>query len=352
MMPLHRDIHWLGRQWAVTGHGLQLINQKQMGYYDIEAARLWDARVTEVQSKAWIDRPDFDKALEIARGKFAQLAPADLPPPPAPIASPPPPVRATPPAAPRAPLDATSVPSIEELLARLKSKSAATAPGEALAPVPPKPEPLGVEPRKVEPARSELPQAASVAPEASRAESRALQAPKAESLTTAPAKADPITADPIKSELPTSELPKPPKPEPRQTAPIALEPARPEARRVEPPKVEAPKVEDPKVEALKSEAPKVEAKPEPAKPEPAKPEPPRSEAVASRGLGAELRQTPRVKVPEAPRPTPVIAVVRRPARAAWPVFERKIAGSARFVRPWRVTSARWRGPSPGLPPRP
>ncbi|MCP3412679.1 hypothetical protein NLM16_01030 [Bradyrhizobium brasilense] len=310
-MPLHRDIHWLGRQWAVTGHGLQLINQKQMGYYDIEAARLWDARVTEVQSKAWIDRPDFDKALEIARGKFAQLAPADLPPPPAPIASPPPPVRATPPAAPRAPLDATSVPSIEELLARLKSKSAATAPvakpGEAVAPVPPKPEPLRDEPR-------------------------AFEAPKTESLATAPAKADSITADPVKSELPTSELPKPPKPEPRQTAPIALEPARPEARRVEPPKVEAPKVE--------------------AKPEPAKPEPPRSEAVASRGLGAELRQTPRVKVPEAPRPTPVIAVVRRPARAAWPVFERKIAGSARFVRPWRVTSARWRGPSPGLPPRP
>ena len=66
-MPLHRDIHWLGRQWAVTGHGLQLINQKQMGYYDIEAARLWEARVSEVQSKAWIDRPDFDKALEIAR---------------------------------------------------------------------------------------------------------------------------------------------------------------------------------------------------------------------------------------------------------------------------------------------
>ncbi|MBR1162534.1 hypothetical protein [Bradyrhizobium elkanii] len=340
-MPLHRDIHWLGRQWAVTGHGLQLINQKQMGYYDIEAARLWEARVTEVQSKAWIDRPDFDKALEIARGKFAQLAPADLPPPPAPIASPPPPVRATPPAAPRAPLDATSVPSIEELLARLKSKSVATAPvakpAEALAPVPPKPELLRVEPRKVEPARSELPQAASVAPEPSKAEPRAFEAPKAESLTTAPAKADSITADPIKSELPTSELPKPPMPEPRQTAP-ALEPAKSEARRVEPPKVEAPKSE-----ASKSEAPK---------PEPAKPEPPRSEAVTSRGGGAELRQAPRVKMPEAPQPAPVVAVVRRQARPAWPVFERKIAGSARFVRPWRVTSARWHGLSPGLPPRP
>ena len=49
-MPLHRDIHWLGRQWAVTGHGLQLINQKQMGYYDIEAARLWEARVRDRKS--------------------------------------------------------------------------------------------------------------------------------------------------------------------------------------------------------------------------------------------------------------------------------------------------------------
>lgn len=325
-MPLHRDIHWLGRQWAVTGHGLQLINQKQMGYYDIEAARLWDARVTEVQSKAWIDRPDFDKALEIARGKFAQMAPADLPPP-APIASPPPPVRATPPAAPRAPLDATSVPSIEELLARLKSKSAATTPvakpAEALAPVPPKPEP-------------------------SRAEPCAFEAPKAETLTTAPAKADSITADSIKSEPPTSEFPKPPKPEPRQAAPIAPEPARPEARKVEPPKVEALRSEAPKSEAPKSEASKAEA----PRPEPAKPEPPRSEAVTSRGGGAELRQAPRVKIPEAPQPAPVVAVVRRQARPAWPVFERKISGSARFVRPWRVTSARWHGPSPGLPPRP
>ena len=160
-MPLHRDIHWLGRQWAVTGHGLQLINQKQMGYYDIEAARLWQARVTEVQTKAWIDRPDFDKALEIARGKFGHLAPADLPPPAA-VAPPPPPVRARPPVAPRTPLDAESVPSIEELLARLKSKSVAVAPvakpaEEAPAPPPkpelPKLETPKLEPRKFEPVR-------------------------------------------------------------------------------------------------------------------------------------------------------------------------------------------------------
>ena len=30
-MALHRDIHWIGRQWAVTGHGMQLIDQKLKG---------------------------------------------------------------------------------------------------------------------------------------------------------------------------------------------------------------------------------------------------------------------------------------------------------------------------------
>lgn len=244
-MPLHRDIHWLGRQWAVTGHGLQLINQKQMGYYDIEAAHLWEARVIEVQSKAWIDRPDFDKALEIARARFVHMAPADLPPPAA-IASPPPPVRATPPTAPRAPVEVTSVPTIEELLARLKSKSAASAPSarpvEAPALAPPRPEPP-----KPEPAKREAPAPGSPGPE------------------------------PLRSEPPESE-------------------------------------------ALKSEARRA------ASANPATPAPP---------SGA-----------------PVVVVVRRPDRPAWPVFDRKIAGSARFVSPWRVTSARWHGPLAGLPPRP
>ncbi|WP_076859892.1 hypothetical protein [Bradyrhizobium mercantei] len=342
-MPLHRDIHWLGRQWAVTGHGLQLINQKQMGYYDIEAARLWEARVTEVQTKAWIDRPDFDKALEIARGKFAQLAPADLPP--SALAPPAPPVRTPPPAAPRAPLDATSVPSIEELLARLKSKSAAPAPGadpaEIPAAAPPRPEPPDLEPSKVDRVAPELPEAASVAPEPPKPEPLAFAAPT-EPVTIAPAKTDLIKTDPIRSELSKPELPKPPEPEIRQTAPNAPEARRPEARRAEPPKVEAPEVAVFKPAALK---------PEPAKPEPAKPEPPRSEAVMSRVVRAEVRQATPVKKTEVPRPAPLITVVRQPAKPAWPVFERKIAGSGRFVRPWRVTSARWHGPSPGLPPR-
>ncbi|MGY3445716.1 hypothetical protein [Bradyrhizobium sp. USDA 4473] len=318
-MPLHRDIHWLGKQWAVTGHGLQLINQKQMGYYDIEAARLWDARVVEVQSKAWIDRPDFDKALEIARGKFAQLAPTDLPPSAMVAPPPPPPIRATPAAAPRAPLDAASVPSIEELLARLKSRSAAAAPS----------------------ARPDEPPAP-VAP--------------------APPKAEPLQAEATRSELPKSEPPESGKPELRQSAPLTPEAPVPEARKVAPPKVEQPKPP---------------AKPEPAKPEPAKaestyreapkPSPPkleplRSEASKSEAPEAvaaeleapksELRPAAPVKKPDVPPLAPAITVVRRFVRPAWPVFERKIAGSGKFVRPWRVTSTRWHGPSSSLPRRP
>ena len=37
-MALHRDIHWIGRQWAVTGHGMQLIDQKLQGFFDIAIA--------------------------------------------------------------------------------------------------------------------------------------------------------------------------------------------------------------------------------------------------------------------------------------------------------------------------
>ena len=35
-MALHRDIYWVGRQWAVTGYGMQACNQKQKGQFDIE----------------------------------------------------------------------------------------------------------------------------------------------------------------------------------------------------------------------------------------------------------------------------------------------------------------------------
>jgi hypothetical protein len=70
-MPLHRDIHWIGRQWAVTGHGMQLIDQKLKGFFDIEASRLWEEALVEtMRGKEWLNVADFDKGLEVARKRF------------------------------------------------------------------------------------------------------------------------------------------------------------------------------------------------------------------------------------------------------------------------------------------
>ena len=35
-MALHRDIYWVGRQWAVTGFGVQAVDQRLKGTFDIE----------------------------------------------------------------------------------------------------------------------------------------------------------------------------------------------------------------------------------------------------------------------------------------------------------------------------
>ena len=183
-MPLHRDIHWLGRQWAVTGHGLQLINQKQMGYYDIEVARLWEPGVIEaMRSKAWINRADFDKAVEVARIRFSQTAPAGAPQVRRAISRPSP---AAQPAT-RAPVEPTAGPAIEELLARLKSRSSALTPSakpvetppvappraerlapESATPSPPEPGPIKPEPPKPEPPKPESPETVPAAPAASK----------------------------------------------------------------------------------------------------------------------------------------------------------------------------------------
>ena len=70
-MPLHRDIHWIGRQWAVTGLGMQLIDQKLKGFFDIEASRLWEEALIETtRAKEWLNVADFDKGLEVARNRF------------------------------------------------------------------------------------------------------------------------------------------------------------------------------------------------------------------------------------------------------------------------------------------
>lgn len=109
LMALHRDIFWVGRQWAVTGSGLQAIDQRLKGVLDIDIGRLWDDDlVGRRRAMAGIKIEDFDKALEVARGRFPQpRTDAALPPPepepapapePAAIATPVPLAAATPPA--------------------------------------------------------------------------------------------------------------------------------------------------------------------------------------------------------------------------------------------------------------
>jgi len=99
-MALHRDIHWIGRQWAVTGYGMQLIDQKHDGRFDVEIARVWDDDLLEnFSEQKWFNLDDFSKGLGLARKRFpapprapepeAESAPQPEPaPPPLPVLPP------------------------------------------------------------------------------------------------------------------------------------------------------------------------------------------------------------------------------------------------------------------------
>ncbi|WP_456618832.1 MULTISPECIES: hypothetical protein [unclassified Bradyrhizobium] len=70
-MALHRDIFWVGRQWAVTGAGIQAVDQRLRGVLDIEIARLWDdALVQSRRAKPGVNIDDFDAALTTARTRY------------------------------------------------------------------------------------------------------------------------------------------------------------------------------------------------------------------------------------------------------------------------------------------
>jgi hypothetical protein len=72
-MPLHRDIYWVGRQWAVTGYGMQAIDQKLNGIFDIEVSSLWDDSLSErMHALKWLNAADFDKGLAAARRRYPQ----------------------------------------------------------------------------------------------------------------------------------------------------------------------------------------------------------------------------------------------------------------------------------------
>jgi len=72
-MALHRDIFWVGRQWTVTGFGVQAVDQKQKGKFDIEASRVWeDGLLESLRAESWLNRDDFEKALAVARKRFPE----------------------------------------------------------------------------------------------------------------------------------------------------------------------------------------------------------------------------------------------------------------------------------------
>jgi hypothetical protein len=65
---LHRDIYWLGKQWAVTGYGIQAVNNKLDMKFDVEASRIWDDELDgPLKAQPWFDADDFAEALAVAR---------------------------------------------------------------------------------------------------------------------------------------------------------------------------------------------------------------------------------------------------------------------------------------------
>jgi len=79
-MAMHRDIYWVGRQWAVTGAGIQAVDQKRRSAFDIEVTRIWDDNLSErVRAHDWLNGEDFDRALATARTRFPKPAQKPLP---------------------------------------------------------------------------------------------------------------------------------------------------------------------------------------------------------------------------------------------------------------------------------
>jgi hypothetical protein len=79
-MALHRDIFWVGRQWAVTGFGVQAVDQRLKGAFDIEIARLWDDDLPQrMRALAWLKADDFENALNVARSRFPEPPRKSLP---------------------------------------------------------------------------------------------------------------------------------------------------------------------------------------------------------------------------------------------------------------------------------
>lgn len=74
-MALHRDIYWIGRQWAVTGHGIQAVDQRLKGVFDVDRTQIWQDEIRDqLRGLAWFNETDFDKAVVAARARFPKPA--------------------------------------------------------------------------------------------------------------------------------------------------------------------------------------------------------------------------------------------------------------------------------------
>jgi hypothetical protein len=70
---LNRDIFWLGRQWAVTGFGIQAVNHKLNMQFDVPISRIWEEGLAEsMLAEEWFDIEDFAEALSVARRRFQE----------------------------------------------------------------------------------------------------------------------------------------------------------------------------------------------------------------------------------------------------------------------------------------
>ena len=79
-MALHRDIFWLGRQWAVTSYGIQAVNKKLDMKFDIVLSRLLEENLAEpMLSEPWFDLEDFIEALKVARKRLRKTSEAFRP---------------------------------------------------------------------------------------------------------------------------------------------------------------------------------------------------------------------------------------------------------------------------------
>jgi hypothetical protein len=78
---LHRDVYWLGKQWAVTGYGIQAVSKKHKMKFDIDVSQIWNEDLdAPMRNESWFDAGDFTEALKRARQR-AQDAPRTFTPP-------------------------------------------------------------------------------------------------------------------------------------------------------------------------------------------------------------------------------------------------------------------------------